>query len=80
MGEETNTTEKQETLAEVLAKPLTEAEARRMLADNDVQLAQMRALRVQRALEISHLDSQIAAAEFDRAVIYRRTLNTTEDA
>lgn len=79
MGEEiNNTSEKQETLADILAKPLSEAEARRMLADNDVQLAQMRALRIQRTLELGHLDSQIAAAEFDRAVICRRTLNAPE--
>lgn len=80
MGEATGQTAgggslKQETLAEVLAKPIAEEEARKMVADIDVQLAQIRALRVQKSAELSQLDYQLAAAEFERSVVFRRVLN-----
>lgn len=80
MGEATGQTAgeglpNQETLAEVLAKPIAEEEARKMVADIDVQLAQIRALRVQKSAELSQLEYQLAAAEFERAVVFRRVLN-----
>lgn len=80
MGEATGQTAgeglpKQETLAEVLAKPIAEEEARKMVADIDVQLAQIRALRVQKSAELSQLEYQLVAAEFERAVVFRRVLN-----
>lgn len=66
---------KQETLADILAKPLTEEEARTLIADIDVQLAQFHAMQIQKNLELDQINAQIAAAQFDKSIIYRRVLN-----
>lgn len=76
---ETANESKQPSLEEMLKQPLSENDARKLAADIDVQLAQLQALRIQRSLELSQLDYQIAAAQFDKAVIYRRVLNPTEE-
>lgn len=64
------------TLADILAEPLDEAEARKLLADVDVQLAQLHAIQIQKNLELDQINAQIAAAQFDKSIIYRRVLNT----
>lgn len=68
----------EKTLAEVLAEPMTEEEARKAVADIEVNLAKLAALRVDALARISQIDYQIEAAKFDRAVVYRRVLNKVD--
>ena len=75
---ETSAETKEDSIKEILESPLTEEEARKLAANVDVQLAQLGALRVQKTLELGQIDYQIEAARFDKAVIYRRVLNTPE--
>lgn len=69
----------EKSLAEVLAEPMTEDEARKAVADIEVNLAKLAALRVDALARISQIDYQIEAAKFDRAVVYRRVLNKVDE-
>lgn len=62
---------------EMLNSPITKDEAEKSLADNDVQLAQLRVLRVRKLSELNQIEHQIEMANFERSVIFRRSLNVT---
>lgn len=68
-----NTQERAPTLDELVAMPLTEAEARVQLANLDIQLAQCQ----QRRAEVDRDIADIAAI---RAVVLRRVLNPAQQA
>lgn len=59
------------TLEEIIAMPLTEAEARVQLANLDIQLAQL-------DKERTDVQSRMADVAVIRAIILRRTLNPQE--
>lgn len=57
-----------EALRKLIDTPLTEEEGKLALAEVDVQVKQLNMMKV-------NVDQQLAAAEFDRAIILRRMLN-----
>lgn len=59
----------------MLDTPLGEDEAKKMLADNEVQLSQLAVIRTKVVGELNNIDQQIASARFEQQIIYRRTLN-----
>lgn len=62
-------------LREVLDTPLTQDEAQRLLADIDVQQAQLSVVRLRLLDQLNQVDLQLAQSSFDRSIIIRRTLN-----
>lgn len=75
--------DQQKKLEELLATPLSEDEARKLFADQDVRRAQLGIVRqkwtaqiTQLQLQVTALDEELLALELDRAVAFRRTLNT----
>lgn len=60
----------------VLETPISQEEANKALAEIDIQLAQLGAIRLNKAAEITAIDQQIAKANMDKAIIVRRVLNT----
>lgn len=71
MPEEKNEEQKAPSLEELIAMPLTEAEARVQLANLDIQLAQCNQ-------EKAAADARIADIMAIRAVVLRRILNPRE--
>lgn len=55
--------------------PISKADADKALADNDIQLAQLRVIRLRKIDEINQIDHQIEMANLDRSIIVRRLLN-----
>lgn len=72
MPEEKNEEQKAPTLEELIAMPLTEAEARVQLANLDIQLAQCNQ-------EKAAADARIADIMAIRAVVLRRILNPEKE-
>ena len=64
-----------EKLREILDTPIGQEEAQKALAEIGVQVAQLTALRLRKAMEINNIDQQLAAAEFEKSVVYRRCMN-----
>lgn len=58
----------------------SEDEAKKALADNDIQRAQLRVIRLRKVDELNQIDHQIELAELDRSVIIRRSLNAGKPA
>jgi hypothetical protein len=56
------------------------AEVDKALADNDVQTAQLRVLRLRKVDELNQIDHQLEMAALDRSIIVRRALNETKPA
>lgn len=87
VGGQQNPKDQQKKLEELLATPLSEEEARKLFADQDVRRAQLGIVRqkwtaqiTQLQLQITALDEELLAIELDRAVAFRRTLNTQAEA
>lgn len=59
----------------LLATPLDETEAKKLIADNDVKLAQLEVIRVKKLDELNQIDTAIKMAKFDRSIVFRRALN-----
>ena len=79
--------DQQKKLEELLATPLSEDEARKLFADQDVRRAQLGIIRqkwtaqiTQLQLQVTALDEELLALDLDRAVAFRRTLNTPVEA
>lgn len=64
-----------EELRRIIAEPIDEAEARRTLADIDLQKAQLTAYTASLAGQVAQATAQMAALDCDAAVIRRRLLN-----
>ena len=62
----------------LLATPLDETEAKKLIADNDVKLAQLEVIRVKKLDELNQIDTAIKMAKFDRSIVFRRALNEME--
>ena len=87
--ESTNKADEQlrnEEFKKLIETPLTQADAEKELANNDINRMQLMTIRqkwqtqiMQLQLQTSNLDEQLRALEMERAVIFRRTLNNTED-
>lgn len=58
--------------------PISKADADKALADNDIQLAQLRVIRLRKIDEINQIDHQIEMANLDRSIVIRRLLNKAE--
>lgn len=71
--------QKAQSLREALDTPITHDEAQRLLADIDVQQAQLSVLRLRLLDQLNQVDLQLAQASFDRSVIIRRALNVETD-
>lgn len=68
-----------EGLREILDTPIGQDEAQKALAEIGVQVAQLTALRLRKTMEVNNIDQQLAAAEFEKSVIYRRCMNPAKD-
>jgi len=64
----------------MLETPLEEAEARKMLADCDVKLAQLAVVRAKKLDELNQIDLSVRMVTFDRSVVARRALNACKPA
>lgn len=60
---------------QMIETPISEEEARKALADNDVRLAQLRVIRLKKVAELNEIDHAIEMATLDHSVIVRRALN-----
>lgn len=65
----------EEEFQKLLESPLDEAEAKKLIADNDVKLAQLEVIRVKKLDELNQIDTAIKMAKFDRSIVFRRALN-----
>lgn len=59
----------------LVESPLTKEEAEKKLADNDIQVAQLRVIRLRKLEELNQIDHQIEMANLDRSIVVRRTMN-----
>lgn len=59
----------------MISTPITDEEARKKLADIDIQMAQLRCIRLRKVAELNEIDNQIQVATLDRNIVIRRTLN-----
>jgi hypothetical protein len=59
----------------LIETPLPKEDAQKAVADNDIQLAQLRVLRLRKVEELNQIDHQIELANLDRSVIIRRSMN-----
>ena len=79
--EETDTQEPQQgpqqgpTLQDIINTPMAEDEARKALAEIDVQMAQLGVMRYKALDQLNQIDEQIARAGLDRTIVLRRALN-----
>lgn len=64
----------------MIETPLSKEEADRMLADNEIQLAQLRVIRLRKVGELNQIEHQLELATLDRSIIIRRTLNSADPA
>lgn len=60
----------------LIETPIPKEEAKKALADNDIQLAQLRVIRLRKIDELNQIDHQIEMANLDRSVIVRRSMNS----
>lgn len=67
----------EEEFQKLLDTPLDGAEAKKLIADNDVKLAQLEVVRVRKIDELNRIDAAIKMAKFDRSIVFRRALNQT---
>ena len=67
--------EEAEKIRKLMETPISEDDAKKAIAEISVQLAQLSALRLRKAMEVNMIDQQIATAEFEKSVIYRRCIN-----
>ena len=59
----------------IIETPLSKEEAEKAVADNDIRLAQLRVIRLNKVAELNEVDHAIEMATLDRSVIVRRALN-----
>lgn len=59
----------------LIGTPIAKEDAQKALADNDIQLAQLRVIRLRKIDELNQIDHQIEMANLDRSVIIRRSMN-----
>lgn len=78
--------DQQKKLEELLATPLSEDEARKVFAEQDIRRAQLGVVRqkwvaqiTKLQLQVTAIDEELLALDLDRAVAFRRTLNTAEE-
>lgn len=62
----------------LIETPLPKEDAQKAAADNDIQLAQLRVLRLRKVEELNQIDHQIELANLDRSVIIRRSMNVAK--
>lgn len=60
----------------LIETPISRDEAEKALADNDIQLAQLRVIRLRKIDELNQIDHQIEMAKLDRSVVVRRSMNS----
>lgn len=60
----------------LIETPISKGDAEKALADNDIQLAQLRVIRLRKIDELNQIDHQIEMAKLDRSVIVRRSMNS----
>lgn len=71
--------EAEKAFKKMLETPLDAEEAKKMLAENEIQLSQLSVIRTKIVGELNNIDQQIANARFEQQIIYRRTLNKKAD-
>lgn len=60
----------------LIETPISKEDAKKALADNDIQLAQLRVIRLRKIDELNQIDHQIELANLDHSVIVRRSMNS----
>lgn len=74
MGEAKQKEEQAKAFEKLLATPMTREEADKALAQINMQVAQLGVMRIRALAGLNEIDMQLASAEYEKSIIYRRVL------